>query len=77
MAISMADLSERIERLEAREHALRLALRFTIKVMGESEDTTLPAFQAALRTAEASARKMNAPSETIACLKEIADGISS
>lgn len=67
-----SELIERIERLEAREHALRLAIGFIVKVAGSSEDATLPAFRSALEMAETTARKMNAPTETIACLREIA-----
>lgn len=72
MNSDIQNLIERIERLEARERALVSAISTTIKIAGASDDTSLPAFLAGLDAAIRAGRKMNAPDETIACLKDIA-----
>jgi hypothetical protein len=64
-------LAERVERLEARDRATQLALAAIIKIVGESDQSDLPAFVAAIDASMKAGRQINAPTEVVEYFQEL------
>jgi hypothetical protein len=66
-----------VGRLEQRDFAVQQVLTGMIKIMGESEQTDLPAFQAMMEIQIRTAQQMNAPANLIQYLKELRNKVAS